>query len=329
MKTKHLISVVIPVFNEEDNVRPLYDELLKIAGDDFDWEFIFVDDGSRDESWPRLQALHEQDKRVVGIRFVRNFGHQYALLAGMDLAVGQAVITMDGDLQHPPAVISRLVEEWMKGSKVVQTVRRDTGLESWVKRTTSAVFYRIFSLLGGVKLDPGMADFRLLDRQVVDELLRLRESNLFLRGMVEWLGYPKALVEFECRARGSGHTKYSFLRMMRFAWDGISSFSVVPLRLTVLVGLLTSLASFYWFVEAKWIQYTQGAKMSEWASTVGMVALLFGILFIFLGILAEYVVRILIQVRGRPRYVIANTLGRLKSVPPAVDSDHPRAPQDR
>lgn len=304
------LSIVIPALNEEGNIRKLY-ALLKssLSTVGLSWEVIFADDGSTDETWDVIQDLHATDESVKGVRLSRNFGHQYALFAGMCSASGKAVISMDADLQHPPEVIPELVKKWQEGYKIVNTVRQDPDDYSLSKRLLGRGFYWIFSLLSGVKLEYGMADFRLLDRQVVNEILQFREEGLFLRGLVKWVGYKDTSVSFHSADRYSGATKYSFGRMLKFGWRGVSSFSLVPLRLGIALGVLTSGASFFVLADALYQKMVSGTAVPGWASTVGVISLLFGILFIFLGVLGEYIGRILEQVRERPLFIIADDIG--------------------
>ncbi len=212
---------------------------------------------------------------------------------------------MDADLQHPPDVIPKLIEEWKKGNKIVHTLRIDHENISQFKKVASYLFYKIFSFLSGVEISAGMADFRLLDRVVVDELLRLNESVIFLRGLVNWIGFPSSRVQFQCRNRFSGDTKYDFLRMVKFAWRGITSFSIIPLRIGILIGILTSIFAFYQLAETIYVKLFTDHAVPGWASTVGVITLLFGVLFILIGLLGEYIGSILIQVRGRPRFVVS------------------------
>jgi polyisoprenyl-phosphate glycosyltransferase len=301
-----ILSVVVPAYKEAANLEHLYQELLQnLTSLWCTWELIIVDDGSPDRTWECIVGLQEKDSRVRGIRLSRNFGHQYALLAGLTEARGAAVITLDADLQHPPSLISTLVWEWKKGSKIVHTVRRDSPGTSWGKRVTSKMFYRLFSFLSGVPLTPGMADFRLLDQQVAKEILRLRESGLFLRGLVQWVGYPNTKVEYDSADRYAGDSTYSFARMMRFAWTGITSFSIVPLRLATALGLLTSLFAFYQLMDAIYIKVFTSQAVPGWTSLYVLVSLLFGVLFILIGITGEYIARILEEVRERPRFVVS------------------------
>ena len=297
------LSIVVPTFNEEGNIQKFYEELLQVLGTKLVWEIIFIDDGSTDSSWENINKLYQKDIRIRGLRFSRNFGHQYALFAGLSNAYGQAVITMDADLQHPPDTIPLLLEEWRKGVKIVNTIRIDNNI-SRKKKISSKLFYKIFSFLSGVKLSAGMADFRLLDRQVVEDLLGLKEGSLFLRGMIEWLGYKSSKIEFKCGDRFFGSTKYNLRKMLSLAWTGITSFSIIPLRIGILLGLMTSLFAFYQLFQAVYTKLFTDDAVAGWASTIGIISLLFAILFVFLGIIGEYIGRILIQVQNRPRFII-------------------------
>jgi dolichol-phosphate mannosyltransferase len=305
-----LLSIVIPAYYEEGNLFKLHEELVaalsSITGE---WEIIFVDDGSTDGTWAEISAINAKDPRVRGVRLSRNFGHQYALFAGLTTARGRAVVTMDADLQHPPAVIPQLLDEWRKGNKIVHTIRIDQESITWHKKLTSKIFYKLFSFLSGVDLSAGMADFRLLDRQVVEQLLQLKEGGLFLRGLVQWVGYQSVKVNFQCRDRFAGQSKYSFRKMLKFAWTGITSFSIIPLRLGILLGLVTSLFAFYQLIEALYVKFFTNEALPGWASIFGVMTLLFGIMFILMGVLGEYIGRILIEVRGRPKFIISEEVG--------------------
>ncbi|HTS20180.1 MAG TPA: glycosyltransferase family 2 protein [Casimicrobiaceae bacterium] len=304
-----VVSIVVPAYNEQGNLRQLFAELKTTLGSLVDsWELLLVDDGSTDGTWSEIVSLHAQDKRIWGLRLSRNFGHQDALIAGMSYARGEAVITMDADLQHPPRIIPLLVEEWRKGNKIVKTVRREGANQPLLKRWTSRLFYRLFSYLSGVNLQSGMADFRLLDREVLRQVLAFKEEALFLRGIVQWVGYPNSTVDFDCGARFSGTTKYTFMRMIRFAWHGISSFSLVPLRIGILLGLTASSLAFFGVMFAILTKYLDSEAAKGWASSVAIMSFLFGMLFLFLAVLGEYVGRILMEVRERPRFIVSETL---------------------
>lgn len=304
------LSIVVPVFNEAGNIEKLYSELITVLERlGMEWEVIFCDDGSDDETWKEIDVLHKQDARIKGIRFSRNFGHQYALFAGMQHASGKAVITMDGDLQHPPGLIPKMLEHWQAGDKIVHTVRVYSDEQGVLKRVSSNLFYRLFAFLSGVKMESGMADFRLLDRQVLDELLEFKEEGLFLRGIVHWVGYQSSKLEFQCGDRFSGKGKYNLRRMLKLAWTGITSFSIVPLRVSIAIGVITSLLAFSEMIYAIYAKLFTDTAVPGWASGVAVVSFLFGIMFIMLGVLGEYIGRILIEARGRPRFLISEQLG--------------------
>jgi dolichol-phosphate mannosyltransferase len=304
-----MISIVIPAYNEERNLPVLYANLREVlsAASEDDFEVVFVDDGSSDRSWETIGALSADDVRVRGVRLSRNFGHQSALMAGLAAVRGQAVVMMDADLQHPPPVVPQLVRKWREGFQIVHAVRRDPPNVSWFKRKSSKLYYRLFSFMSGVAIEPGSADFCLLDRQVVDEVLKFEEEGLFLRGLVHWVGYATTSVPFECGERHAGQSKYSLRKMLTLGWHGVSSFSLVPLRIGIAIGLLSSTLAFLGTGYAIVGWWFDDAVVPGWASSVALTSFLFGVLFAFLAVLAEYVGRIVVEVRRRPRYLVRET----------------------
>src|SRR5690349_17727139 len=304
-----MISIVVPAYNEERNLSVLYAhlrEVLGASGED-EFELVFIDDGSTDRTWDTIASLSASDVRVRGVRLSRNFGHQSALMAGIAAARGQAVVMMDADLQHPPAVVPQLIRKWREDFQIVHAVRRDPPNVSWFKRKTSKLYYRIFSFMSGVAIEPGSADFCLLDRQVVDEVLKFEEEGLFLRGLVHWVGYATTSVPFECGERHAGTSKYSLSKMLTLGWHGVSSFSLVPLRIGIAIGLLSSTFAFFGTAYAIVGWWVDDAVVPGWASSVAMTSFLFGVLFAFLAVLAEYVGRIVVEVRRRPRFLVRET----------------------
>lgn len=305
------ISVVVPVYNESANIPELLARLfavLNTLGRRF--EVVVVDDGSRDGSWQALTSASAGAPWLVGLRLSRNFGHQHALLAGLTVARGAAVISMDGDLQHPPEVLPQLVARWEAGDKVVYTRRINEERLGWFKRFSSRLYYVLFSWLSGVQIDSGSSDFRLLARQPLDQLLRFNDVDLFLRGAVQWIGFNNAssTVEFSVGDRHSGHSKYGLRRMLRLASSGIVSFSRKPLLVGIWLGILTS---FMAFLELTYILYSylRGATVPGWASTAGIISFLFGVLFAILGVIGLYLASIHSALQGRPRFIIADVTG--------------------
>jgi dolichol-phosphate mannosyltransferase len=306
------LSIVVPAFNEADNIPLLHTRLAavlqRLAPDA--WELILIDDGSRDATWPAIERLSAEDPRVRGVRLSRNFGHQYALWAGLERAAGRAVVMMDCDLQHPVEKLPELVAQWHAGYKVVKTQRLDQAAElSAFKRWTSRNYYRLFSYLSGVNLQPGLADFRLLDRQALRELLRFREEGLFLRGMTEWIGFPSCTIQYTPAQRLHGKSGYNLKKMLKLAWNGVSSFSTTPLRIGMFIGLVGSLVSVIGVVYAFFGHFFGRRTVPGWASTLIVISLLFCLLFVYLGILGEYIARMVVEVRRRPRYVVSETAG--------------------
>ena len=303
--TQPLISVVVPVFNEQDNVAHLVERLTK-ALDSLgnSYEVLLIDDGSRDATWIRIaDAAAHYHPRLRGLRLARQFGHQAALLAGLSRARGQAVVSMDGDLQHPPELIPELVKAWKQGAPVVETRRHYNAQTSRFKKLSSALFYQFFSLVSEIDMKEGRSDFRLIDRRVLEQILTFQQSDIFLRGVVSWLDFPSTTVEFEAANRLHGDSKYTLQSMLRFARGGIVAFSTKPLKVGIALGLVTSALA---FVELCYImaQYVLGHTVPGWASTLGLLVFLFGVLFVILGVIGGYVGLIYIMLQHRPPYVI-------------------------
>ncbi len=307
-KKAPLVSVVVPFFDEKENLEPLWREIREaLDGAGLDGEILFVDDGSRDGSHRVVETLHEKDPSVRLVRLSRNFGHQAALSAGLDLARGEAVITLDADLQHPPSLIPEMVRIWREeGAAVVNTVRDSMEGAGPLKRGASKLFYSLWKRLAEVEISPGTADFRLLDRAVVDALKRLPERRRFLRGLVSWLGFPQKEIRYEAPARHSGKSKYSIRKMVRLAVDGITSFSAAPLQLSALLGAAVTSLAFLYMVYA-FVQWARGAVQPGWSSLIAAVLLLGGVQLLALGVIGLYLGRVYNEVKARPVYVIQET----------------------
>ena len=301
-----LVSVVVPCFNEEGCVDEMARRLhAAMDGLEVDWEAIFVDDGSSDGTAAKLQDLADADTRIGYVSFSRNFGHKMALLAGMARAGGDAVVSLDGDLQHPPELIPTLIRHWLDGYDVVYTVREGNEGHA-LKEFVSAGFYRILRRLTGVDIPTGGADFRLLDRVVADSLLACEERFVFVRGLVPWLGFRRIAVPYTARERFAGSTKYVFARMLRFALVGVFSFSTVPLRLISFLGMATVLLGVLYGFYTVGVRVFTDSAVSGWTSLMVVVLVFSGTQLLSLGILSEYVGRIYEEVKKRPRYIVAD-----------------------
>ncbi|HEV3259078.1 MAG TPA: glycosyltransferase family 2 protein, partial [Gemmataceae bacterium] len=273
------------------------------------FEFLFVDDGSTDRSAETLAELRRQDSRVCYLVLSRNFGHQAALSAGLVHAAGEAVIMMDGDLQHPPGLIPHFLERFRDGYDVVNTIRRETVDIGRAKRWASRLFYRLFNWAASVHIEAGAADFRLMSRAAVDALNALPEQQRFLRGLVPWLGFRQTTIDFVAPSRWAGRPKYTFLRSLRFALDGITAFSFYPLRRAAVLGWTIMLASFLYGLYALGAHFLGHNTVPGWTSLMLCVVFLGGCQLLVAGVLGEYIGRILEQVKGRPMYIVQQAVG--------------------
>jgi dolichol-phosphate mannosyltransferase len=300
------ISIVIPTYCEEGNISELYNqlesELKKVEIHSF--EIIYVNDGSHDDSLTKIKELTVRDNRVKFIHFSRNFGHQNALRAGLDFAQGAAVISMDADLQHPPELIATLIEHWRLGNKVVYTKRKDTSDLSFFKKLTSKMFYKLVNYLSETKLEEGTADFRLLDRSVVEALKNFNENNLFYRGIIPGLGFKQHGVEYIPNERFSGNTKYTFSKMVRFALTGITSSSAKPLYFSIYLGAFLALCSFFYALYAIYVSLFTTEAVAGWTSTIASILFIGGIQLMMLGIVGVYLGKLFSESKKRPNYII-------------------------
>jgi polyisoprenyl-phosphate glycosyltransferase len=301
-----LLSVVAPVYNEEATVEQFYSRVCT-ALDGLRFELVLVDDGSTDGSSALLRELASSDPRVHVVYLSRNFGHQTALTAGLDHAVGDAVVMLDADLQDPPELIPRMLDHWRAGCDVVYAVRERREGESRFKLATARWFYRLFDKLAQVDLQHNSGDFRLLDRRALDALLSMRERNRFLRGMTVWVGYRQAAVPYRRDPRYAGETKYTLGKMLRFSLDAISSFSHRPLQLATLFGFVISTLAFI-AIPVVVVLRILGSYLPGFSSITIAVLLLGGIQLIAIGIIGEYVGRIYDEVKGRPLYLVSSRI---------------------
>lgn len=305
MERQKLISVVVPVYCEEAVIEQTYEELTRVlrALPTYRYELIFVDDGSGDGTGAILRRLAGADPCAKLIRFSRNFGHQVAITAGMRRARGDAVVTIDADLQDPPSLIPRMVALWEAGNQVVFARREEREGETWFKRATAALFYRLLDRLSGIQIPRNTGDFRLIDRRVADELNRMGEHNRFLRGLVSWVGFRQMAIGYVRNPRRAGETKYPLRKMIRFAWDGIVSFSDKPLRAALNLGFLAIAVSFGVLVYGL-VQHWRGHTVRGWTSTMVTILFLGGVQLFTLGVIGEYLSRMQDEIKGRPLYVV-------------------------
>jgi polyisoprenyl-phosphate glycosyltransferase len=302
-----MLSVVAAAFNEAD-VLPAFVARLRSVLDatDEEWEVVLVDDGSTDATWDAIAVAADADPRVRGIRLSRNFGHQLALTAGMSVARGDGVVTMDADLQHPPEAIPALLAAARGGNDVVYAVRSAEDAAGFWKRFSARVFYKLLNRLSSLELPEGAADFRYMSRRVVDVLAAMPERHRFLRGLVRWAGYRQTFVEYHRGPRDAGESKYGLRRMLLFAWDAVVSFSSFPLRAASVLGICVSLLGWVYLVYALAIKVFTDRAIQGWTSVTAAVLLLGGVQLVFLGILGQYVGRMYDDVKQRPLFLIAD-----------------------
>lgn len=298
-------SLVVPAYNEEGVIEELVARLGEVMDSlDGDVEAILVDDGSSDRTWPLLQAAADADPRIRAVRLSRNFGHQIALTAGVDVSSGDAVIVLDADLQDPPEVVLELAAKWREGYDVVYAVREIREGDTRFKRATAAAFYRGFNRISEVKVPVDVGDFRLVDRRVLDVFEQMRESNRFVRGMFSWIGLRQTGVLYRRQERFAGETHYPLRKMLRFAMTGVISFSAAPLRVALRIGFYVSGIAFALAVWSLLVKVGGFYNVPGWTSIVVVTALLGGIQLIVLGVIGEYIGDMHVEVKRRPLYVI-------------------------
>ncbi|MCK5632374.1 glycosyltransferase [bacterium] len=307
METKKLISIVVPVYNEQDNIPVLYEvasrELITLA-QEYEYEFIFIDDGSTDRSWDVLQKIAACDDRVSAFSFSRNFGHQAALMAGYSHAKGDAIVSIDADMQHPPELILEMVRKWENGADVVYA-RKINRKDNIAKKSSAFLFYKLLDLISDVKIPRNVSDFRLIDKKVLAVVLDCKDKSPYLRGLVAWSGFRQEFIDCHYFKRFSGQTGYTWKKMFKLAWDGITGFSMFPLRLAAYIGMMIIFAGMVAGFYMLYHTFTGGVHFMLVTWLAEALVLMLGMQFLMVWLLGEYVGRIHRQEKGRPLYVVA------------------------
>ena len=299
------ISAIIPSYNEQENVGLMYERMSKVLSKiSDDYEIIYVNDCSRDETLLRIKALAEKDKHVKYVSFSRNFGHQIAVSAGLDVCQGDAVVIIDGDLQDPPELIEQMYEKYKEGYKVVYARRTSRDGETWFKKFTAKMFYRILASMTSIDIPVDVGDFRLIDKVIVKHLRNMPEKSKYIRGQISWIGYKQTFVDYHRDARIYGTTNYPLKKMLRFALDGITAFSDKPLKIASSIGIFSAIVSLLALIYALVAHFCFNNTITGWTSLILSVLFIGGVQLITIGIIGEYIARINNDVRNRPLYIV-------------------------
>lgn len=310
MSEHQLISIIVPMYNEEKGLDTLFAELHQVMGEmDARYEIVCVDDGSKDGTRAALVAKAADDSRIRAVLLSRNFGKEAAMTAALDYAQGDAVIPIDADLQDPPELIPEMVAKWREGFDVVYAKRISRDADTRLKRNSAGLFYKVFNALSEMPIPENVGDFRLMDRRVVDAIKQLPEKDRFMKGLFCWPGFNSTTLEFERKERAEGETKFNYWRLWNFALNGITSFSSVPVRMGVYLGLIVSVAAFLFGVTIVLKTILTGVDVPGYASLMVVILFLGGVQLFFLGLLGEYIGRIYKEVKNRPIYMVDKAIG--------------------
>jgi glycosyltransferase involved in cell wall biosynthesis len=300
------ISVLIPAYDEEEVIQHLYERLRKLAGEtpDYNFEFFFVNDGSRDQTLEMIKSYARKDDRVAYINLSRNFGKETAMIAGIDHVDGDATVIIDADLQDPPELIPQMIKLWEEGYDDVYARRKSRAGESWFKKLTSTVFYKLLKKSTTIPIQQDTGDFRLLSRRCIEALRQFRESERYTKGMFSWVGYRKKEILYDRDPRAAGETKWNYLKLINFAIDGITTFTTAPLRISSVLGVLVSFAAFIYIIYLVFKTIFFGSDLAGYPSMMAVILFLGGVQLLSLGVMGEYIGRIFNETKNRPLYFI-------------------------
>jgi glycosyltransferase involved in cell wall biosynthesis len=307
-----IISFIIPAYNEEQNISAIYGRIKSVINTNYSYEILFIDDGSTDGTLKEIIDISTKENNVHYISFSRNFGHQSALKAGIVYATGDAIIMLDADLEHPPELINELINHWKEGYDIVLTKRAYESHISFFKKITSYIFYNMLNYFSDIRLEEGFADFRLIDKKVQKVICNNPENDLFLRGYIAWMGFNQKIIPYVSGKRKSGKSKYNLKRMFDLALTGLTSFSIKPFRLALIFGLLLTTLSFVSFPVYLILKILTGLYINKWPLILLVILFISGLQFSLMGLLGEYITKILRQVKGRPPYIIDDMDNGLK-----------------
>jgi glycosyltransferase involved in cell wall biosynthesis len=301
------VSIVIPVYNEAQNIDFFAKEILAVSQNlNYNFEFIFIDDGSQDDTLEKIQNLSVQHPQILYLQLSRNFGHQNALKAGYDTATGDCIISMDGDMQHPPALIGLMLQKWESGFDIVTTQRTYPKNAGFIKKSSSDIFYKLLNSLSDTRIEKGSSDFRLIDKSVAKTLSNLTENGIFMRGLINWLGFKSTSIAFNANERHAGVSKYPLKKMLKFAIEGITAFSIKPLYMAVYLGFtFSTLAILY--IPIVIYEHYHGQDVAGWATVVVAIVFFGGLQLIILGIIGIYIGKLFIQSKQRPNYIVRSS----------------------